>query len=202
MKGKEVYMKRAMIIAALISIGFSNPAKVQADLIDALTETGKLIKESKEAKEKAEEEEEKAPKCPNCKKADGKPSRLYPSYQDMDLFPEFNEIFYCIKCKGRLADGNWYDKDEWIVKLNSILKEREFNRIEHLKSYGWPDEIINRIMDGKISIGDTSEMVREAWGVPEDINRTITAYGTSEQWVYGGGCYVYFENGKVTTIQD
>lgn len=38
------------------------------------------------------------------------------------------------------------------------------------------------------------------WGRPESINRTVTASGKREQWVYGSGRYVYLENGRVTAI--
>lgn len=40
------------------------------------------------------------------------------------------------------------------------------------------------------------------WGGPTDINRTITAGGTREQWVYGNRRYLYFDNGILTAIQD
>jgi hypothetical protein len=39
------------------------------------------------------------------------------------------------------------------------------------------------------------------WGKPQKVNKTINGYGTSEQWVYDGG-YLYFDNGKLTTIQN
>ena len=52
------------------------------------------------------------------------------------------------------------------------------------------------------SIGMTKNDVIEIWGHPTDINRTETAYGISEQWVYYGHRYVYLENGFVTAIQD
>lgn len=48
----------------------------------------------------------------------------------------------------------------------------------------------------------SKEMVKESWGIPEDINRTITENCTYEQWDYGNGNYLYFENGKLTAIQD
>lgn len=54
-----------------------------------------------------------------------------------------------------------------------------------------------------VSIGMTQEEVlTEGWGRPIDINRTITANGTIEQWVYDGDKYLYFENGILTAIQD
>lgn len=40
------------------------------------------------------------------------------------------------------------------------------------------------------------------WGKPNDINRTVTQYGTHEQWVYGNGQYLYFEDGILTGFQD
>ena len=45
-------------------------------------------------------------------------------------------------------------------------------------------------------------MCLESWGKPDDINTTIGSYGTHEQWVYGNGYYLYFENGKLTNIQN
>ena len=37
---------------------------------------------------------------------------------------------------------------------------------------------------------------------PINRNRTIVSGLTSEQWVYGWGTYLYFDNGKLTAIQD
>lgn len=57
------------------------------------------------------------------------------------------------------------------------------------------------IMDGVIRTGMTKDMCRESWGNPDKINRTITSYGTSEQWVYGTN-YVYFDGNRLSAIQD
>jgi hypothetical protein len=55
-----------------------------------------------------------------------------------------------------------------------------------------------------VRIGMTPEQVRNesSWGAPKDINRTTTESGIREQWVYGGGNYLYFTNGKLTAIQN
>lgn len=52
-------------------------------------------------------------------------------------------------------------------------------------------------------IGMTAKEVvnKTNWGKPEQINRTITADGVAEQWVYGEGEYLYFRNGRLTAIQ-
>jgi hypothetical protein len=52
-------------------------------------------------------------------------------------------------------------------------------------------------------IGMTKEQVINdtEWGKPEKINATTTVNGTSEQWRYFGGGYLYFVNGKLTAIR-
>ncbi|KGE16617.1 hypothetical protein [Paenibacillus wynnii] len=53
------------------------------------------------------------------------------------------------------------------------------------------------------SIGmSANELLNSKWGKPKDINKTITEYGTSEQWVYSDYRYVYLEDGIVTAIQN
>lgn len=82
-------------------------------------------------------------------------------------------------------------------KINRERKVREKNIIKKYgKYYG------NLILQKKVVIGMNENMVIESWGRPEDINRTIGSFGVHEQWVYDGGNYLYFENGKLTTIQD
>ena len=52
-------------------------------------------------------------------------------------------------------------------------------------------------------LGMTDLVVRACgWGEPESVNRTITSWSVSEQWVYGDGRYLYFRNGRLDAIQD
>jgi hypothetical protein len=54
-----------------------------------------------------------------------------------------------------------------------------------------------------VRLGMTQEdVLASSWGRPEHINRTISARGTREQWVYGGRNYLYFEDGILVTIQN
>jgi len=51
------------------------------------------------------------------------------------------------------------------------------------------------------TIGMTAhEAMTSTWGQPETKNRTVTKYGSREQWVYGEGRYLYLEDGRVTAI--
>ena len=62
------------------------------------------------------------------------------------------------------------------------------------------------IIARKVMIGMTMEEVKESWGAPDDINRTIIFNETSEQWIYEGenykNRYLYFRNGILETIQE
>lgn len=58
------------------------------------------------------------------------------------------------------------------------------------------------ILSGKVQIGMTREMCKEAWGHPQKVNTTTTPQTVSEQWVYGGHNYLYFTNGRLTAVQN
>ena len=74
---------------------------------------------------------------------------------------------------------------EWQHEYNSHIKVKGFSK------------------KPEPSIGMTSKEVRASrWGSPDDVNKTTTASGITEQWVYSSGKYIYLDNGVVTTIQD
>lgn len=53
-----------------------------------------------------------------------------------------------------------------------------------------------------VSIGMTKQdVIDSSWGRPQHVNLSRYAWGDHEQWVYGGGQYLYFENGILTAIQ-
>lgn len=68
---------------------------------------------------------------------------------------------------------------------------------------GESEEDINDIKNGKMHIGFNKDQAALCWGFPSKKNKTTTAYGTSEQWVYEGDSifYLYLENGHVTAWQ-
>lgn len=83
---------------------------------------------------------------------------------------------------------------------DALATQRKVERYAQLKStYG--EEDAKLMIDGKVKIGWTQQMCREAWGAPNDINKTITSSKVHEQWVYRKG-YLYFDNGILTTIQN
>lgn len=68
--------------------------------------------------------------------------------------------------------------------------------------HGWDDRTCTAVAMKKVFVGMTAEQARASWGSPEDVNRTTRSSGVHEQWVYGSGSYLYFDNGVLTAIQN
>jgi hypothetical protein len=58
-----------------------------------------------------------------------------------------------------------------------------------------------RVRAGQIWVGAEAVVAEVAWGRPARVNRTATAAGTREQWIYGDRQYIYVDNGIITAIQ-
>lgn len=91
------------------------------------------------------------------------------------------------------------DVQERLQKEAAEKVAYEAREKEMIKKYGRRNGRI--IAQGKVAIGFTKQMCVDAWGEPKSINKTTNRYGVHEQWVYDGG-YLYFDNGKLTTIQN
>jgi hypothetical protein len=86
------------------------------------------------------------------------------------------------------------------ARLN-LYKEESDKRLKYLiEIFGEQDG--KRVHSKQIWIGMTESMLLESWGQPKDINTTVTKYGTSKQFVYGNGRYVYVKNGNVEAWQN
>jgi len=94
----------------------------------------------------------------------------------------------------------------WKQAVNE--KQRAWYLREHLDI---PPEIRSIIEAGSVRVGMTTDQCRAGWGVPFEVIRTTTAYGTNELWSYSGslpgygfikGGSLYFEDGILAMIQD
>ena len=92
----------------------------------------------------------------------------------------------------------------------NAIKDKEFaartakrlaeDKAAYIKQYGEKNGTL--IANGQVAIGMNKEMCVAAWGRPTTVNTTTTANGTRDQYVYRDtNSYLYFENGKLVTIQ-
>jgi hypothetical protein len=147
----------------------------------------------------------------------------YLLYKQSSATPNQYPLLYGTASNGDLSPLVWDERlehvttqaglDEELGRMRAAAAERERKaqerrrvaqreRIAGYRAKNWSQRAIDAVLEEKIYIGMNQEMVRESWGAPEDINRTIYPFGVHEQWVYGLGNYVYFEDGVVTTIQN
>ncbi|MCF8372011.1 MAG: hypothetical protein K9H64_10335 [Bacteroidales bacterium] len=122
------------------------------------------------------------------------------------------------KHEKNLEVKSFIEKNEYLTQIElAKLAETERQRLEELEKekrkkneeerhknirskygtfYG------NLILENKVQLGMTKEMCELSWGYPVDINRTTVSGLVHEQWVYSYKNYLYFENGKLTAIQN
>lgn len=65
----------------------------------------------------------------------------------------------------------------------------QINRIDQNREVyeTWPIETKQAVLDGKVEVGMTPEMVRVAWGQPTEVISRSTGPGDEEIWVYRKG---------------
>lgn len=102
----------------------------------------------------------------------------------------------------KYEDNNSYISGMFLLKedFNKQLIEYQNRKSTLTKKYG--KENAKKILEGIVVTGWNKQMCIESWGNPSDINKTTGAYGTHEQWIYGGDSYLYFEDGILITIQN
>lgn len=99
--------------------------------------------------------------------------------------------------------GARYDFEEYIYSENPAIADKRQAKQRAAAKAATQAAAKERASRGGVRIGMTkSEALRSSWGRPHEINRTTTAGGVHEQWVYGGRNYLYFENGILTAIQN
>lgn len=94
--------------------------------------------------------------------------------------------------------------NEKLGKLLNAKEEKERAAAQKRKDLidRQPKAFRKLILKGEICLGMNQVQVGLSLGKPEDVNRTTHRGGVHEQWVYPKGFYVYFQNGRVTAIQD
>lgn len=100
------------------------------------------------------------------------------------------------------SEGSGYRKSDISDVISNIKSGSE--NIYEVTKYEWESAYNNtNLIGANPTIGMTEEQVLiSSWGKPEKINRTTTASGTYQQWVYSNYKYIYLDNGMVTAIQE
>jgi hypothetical protein len=89
------------------------------------------------------------------------------------------------------------------ITLNELHTERLAESKAKLTVQLYGEETGRKILAGEVWVGMTKEQASFSRGEPNEINKTtLSDNSTKEQWVYGLGDYLYFENEILTGIQE
>lgn len=101
------------------------------------------------------------------------------------------------------------NKEKAIVVMNYINEELQYKHklyttslmSIHKTSDNTELPLTIKVKDPKIGM-NKKEIESSTWGYPDKKNSDTYSWGTREQWVYKNKGYIYFENGKVTSISE
>lgn len=116
---------------------------------------------------------------------------LYNLYDNGSGYRQYDEI-------KDSSDDSYYVHEE-----NLAFFKEEKDRFSMQERKKLIEKLVAEKREQNPRLGMTKEQVEaSSWGKPEDINRTVSTYSSTEQWVYGGGRYLYFTDGILTSFQD
>lgn len=113
-----------------------------------------------------------------------------------------NAAMYALRSDYPEAAKPYAKKLDRLDQEEIAYNEREARRIEadeKKRTAGRPEYDV----DYDVRIGMSSNhALTSNWGKLIKVNKTTTAEGKSEQWVYKNGRYLYFRNDRITAIQE
>lgn len=115
------------------------------------------------------------------------------AYVSKDYDQAYELLDYCI---ARLQNDSAYHA-EFLKYAEAKNKASDAERVAQDKK--------NKAEKKKqgVTVGmSKQDALDSSWGRPEYVNRTTTAYGVREQWVYGSRGYLYFDDDVLTSIQN
>lgn len=125
-----------------------------------------------------------------------------PEGEEVKLFKEFKFPFFKVLYNGKVGYLSYgsLERNKYIELVVSNKREKQ----DDIKSASKESSVTAKyaIVFNMLDLGMTKQQVLDIVNKPNDINRTVSTYGTREQWVYPNSVYLYFENGKLTTWQD
>jgi len=128
-----------------------------------------------------------------------------------ETFNDFKAKWIAIDAKTELDKKTKAEKvvfTKWVHRSLGVVIQGDLNEVDKyfaVKESGWPKEMQDLILAGKVEIGMTTHMVFYAWGRPDSIKEEKTSDGMREHWTYkkqGSRVqYLYFENGQLRSIE-
>jgi hypothetical protein len=129
-----------------------------------------------------------------------------------ETFNDFKAKWIAIDAKTELDKKTKAEKvvfTKWVHRSLGVVIQGDLNEVDKyfaVKESGWPKEIQDLILAGKVEIGMTTHMVFYAWGRPDAVNESLNLDDEKQEWIYKRPDvktrHLYFEDGLLTEIKD
>jgi len=220
-RARQLYQKQTQPIIELHSKAESGDAKAQYDLGKQYADgRNGVIKNEAEAMNwflKAADQGSAEAQCEiaymyrygyGVAKDGAEAAKWYHKAADKGYAKAQYELGYIYRWEGSLLSKDWVENLEKnkaeAAKLFRLAAAQGNEKAQsELNKMGYGSD--NK--DRSIAIGMESYRVRARRGEPTEINKTVTAYGVREQWIYRGygsfkDTYLYFTDDKLTSWQE
>lgn len=127
-------------------------------------------------------------------------------------FTDYEAKWIAIDAKTEIVTKKNIEREvytKWVHRSLGVVIKGDMHEVDKyfaIKESGWPEEMQELALAGKVELGMSTHMVFYAWGRPDAIKEVITSNGAGEQWVYKRPGekrrYLYFEDGLLTEIKN
>ena len=97
---------------------------------------------------------------------------------------------------------------KWVYRSLGVVIQGDLDEVDKyfaVKESGWPKEMQDLILAGKVVVGMNSHMVYYAWGKPDAVNESLNSDDQKQEWIYkrpdGKTQHLYFEDDILKTIK-
>ena len=128
-----------------------------------------------------------------------------------ETFNDYEAKWIAIDAKTELDKKTKAEKvvfTKWVHSSLGVVIHGDLNEVDKyfaVKESGWPEEMQDLILAGKVEIGMTTHMVFYAWGRPNTVNESLNLDDQKEEWIYkrpdGKTQHLYFKDGVLTALR-
>ena len=98
---------------------------------------------------------------------------------------------------------------KWVHRSLGVVIQGDLDEVDKyfaVKESGWPKEMQDLILAGKVVVGMNTHMVFYAWGRPNTVNESLSSDDQKQEWIYkrpdGKTRHLYFKDDFLTEIKD
>ena len=129
-----------------------------------------------------------------------------------ETFTDYEARWIAIDAKTELNKKTKVEKvvfTKWAHSSLGVVIQGDLDQVDKyfaIKESGWPKEMQDLILAGKVVVGMNPHMVFYAWGRPDTVNESLNPDDQKQEWIYkrpgGKTLHLYFEDGLLTGMKD